>query len=209
MGLSITLVIIAITSLISYQAFNNRNLMQKLIHNPYKVKHQREYHRLLTSGFIHANFTHLLFNMLTLFFFGPMVEKILMQIYGPVTGGVFFVVFYLIAIIISDISSVIKYGDSPGFNSLGASGAVSAVLFYSILFDPLRELLLYFILPIPGFILGALYLVYSYWEGRRMAGNINHNAHLYGAIAGIAFAIISYPGVLVRFVQQIGTYSPF
>lgn len=209
MDFSITLVIIAITSLISYQAFNNRGLMQKLIHNPYKVKHHREYYRLLTSGFIHANFTHLLFNMLTLFFFGPIVEQILGQIYGELVGGIVYVAFYLVSIVISDLSSVFKYGDSPGFNSLGASGAVSAVLFFSILFNPLQELLLYFILPIPGFILGALYLIYSYWEGKRMADNINHNAHLYGAVAGIVFAVITYPGVVISFIQQIGTYSIF
>lgn len=209
MSLSITVIIIIITSLISYRAFNNPGLQLKLIHNPYKVKHQKEYYRLLSSGFIHANLTHLIFNMLTFFFFGPVVEDILMQIYGPITGGILFVVFYLVSIIVSDISSVVKFGDSPGFNSLGASGAVSAILFFSILFDPLRELLLYFIIPIPGFILGALYLVYSYYEGRRMADNINHNAHLYGAIAGIIFAIITYPGVVISFFQQIGNYSIF
>lgn len=209
MDISITIVIIAITSLISYLAFNDRALQAKLIHNPYSVKHRKEYHRLLTSGFIHANYTHLIFNMLTFFFFGPVVEDILAMIYGPVTGGVLFVLFYLVSIVVSDISSVIKFGDSPGFNSLGASGAVSAILFFSILFDPLRELLLYFIIPIPGFILGALYLIYSYYEGKRMADNINHNAHLYGAIAGIIFAVVTYPGVVISFFQQIGTYSIF
>jgi len=208
-SLSITLVIIIITSIISYQAFNNPNLKLKLIHNPYRVKHQKEYYRLLTSGFIHANFTHLIFNMLTFFFFGPVVENILMQLYGNILGGVLFVVFYLISIVVSDISSVIKYGDTPAFNSLGASGAVSAVLFFSILFDPLRELLLYFILPIPGFLLGAMYLIYSYFEGKRMADNINHNAHLYGAIAGIIFAVASYPRVIMRFIEQVGTYTIF
>ncbi len=116
MSLSITVVIIVVTSLISYQSFNNRDLQLKLIHNPYKVKHNKQYYRLLTSGFIHANFTHLIFNMLTLFFFGPVVEDILMQIYGPVTGGVLFVLFYLVSIVVSDVSSVVKFGDSPGFN---------------------------------------------------------------------------------------------
>ncbi|MEL6560093.1 MAG: rhomboid family intramembrane serine protease [Bacteroidota bacterium] len=209
MDLSITAVIIIITSLISYRAFNNRALQAKLIHNPYSVKHRKEYYRLLTSGFIHANFTHLIFNMLTFFFFGPVVENILAEEYGVVTGGVVFVLFYLISIVVSDLSSVIKFGDSPGYNSLGASGAVSAILFYSILFFPLRKLYLYFLIPIPGFILGALYLIYSYYEGKRMADNINHNAHLYGAIAGIAFAVITDPGVVISFFQKIGTYSIF
>ena len=209
MSSPITLVIIGITTLISYRAFNDPVLKMRLIHNPYKVKHGKEYHRLLTSGFIHADFTHLLFNMLTFFFFGPVVEQILAAIHGEILGGVIYVLFYLISIVFSDLSSVVRFGDAPGYNSLGASGAVSAVLFFSILFDPLRDLLLYFVLPIPGFILGALYLVYSYFQGKRMADNINHNAHLYGAIAGIVFAIATYPKVVVSFIEQVGSYSFF
>ena len=209
MNSPITLVLIGITSLISYQAFNNPDLKMRLIHNPYKVKHQREYHRLLTSGFIHADFTHLIFNMLTFFFFGPVVEQILAYLHGEILGGVIYVVFYLVSIIVSDLSSVVRFGDSPGYNSLGASGAVSAILFFSILFDPLRDLLLYFVLPIPGFLLGAMYLIYSYFQGKRMADNINHNAHLWGAIAGIVFAIATRPSVVLSFIEQVGSYSFF
>ncbi|MEL7146930.1 MAG: rhomboid family intramembrane serine protease [Bacteroidota bacterium] len=209
MNSPITLVLIGITSLISYQAFNNPELKMKLIHNPYKVKHRREFYRLLTSGFIHVDFTHLIFNMLTFYFFGPVVEQILAQIHGTVTGGVIYVAFYLVSIVLSDLSSVIRYGDAPGYNSLGASGAVSAVLFFSILFDPLRDLYLYFLIPIPGFLLGAMYLIYSYYQGKRGTDNINHFAHLYGAIAGIVFAIATFPGVVANFLQQIASYSPF
>ena len=152
---------------------------------------------------------HLLFNMRTFFFFGPLVELELAKAFGLVNGGVVYVLFYLISIVISDLSSVFRFGDAPGFNSLGASGAVSAILFFSILFYPLNMLYLYFILPIPGFILGAMYLIYSYFQGKRMADNINHNAHLYGAIAGIVFAVIVKPGVVKEFFLQIGNYSIF
>ncbi len=209
MTISVTLVIILVTCLVSFLSFNRPLLKAKLLHNPYKVKHHQEYHRLITSGFIHSNTVHLGFNMFTLFFFGQNVEAILIAKFGFLSGEIYYVLFYLISIILSDLSSVVKFGDSPHFNSLGASGAVSAVLFVSIVFNPLDRLLLMGFIPARAFILGALYLIYSYTQGKKMTDNINHNAHLYGALAGIAFSMLIQPSIIIEFFQKISTYSFF
>jgi len=209
MEISVNNAIILVTVAISYLSFERPQLKAKLRHNPYKVKHMGEYYRLLSSGFIHSNMPHLVFNMLTLFFFGRITEILLVSKYGIMLGSIYFILFYLISIVISDISSVLKFGDSPHFNSLGASGAVSAVLFVSILFFPLEQLYLMFLFPIPAFMLGILYLIYSYFQGQKMADHINHNAHLFGALTGIVFSIIIHPSILAEFFQQIGTYSFF
>ena len=128
--------------------------------------------------------------------------------YGT-SGYIIYLVLYFAGMIIADIPSYLKYRNFPGYNSLGASGAVSAIVFSSILFNPTDKLLVFFIIPMPGFIFALLYLIYSYYEGRRMAGNVNHDAHLYGALFGIVFTIIVYPPVLVSFLDKITSYKLF
>ena len=115
---------------------------------------------------------------------------------------------YLLGIIVSDIPTFLKYQDVPNYNALGASGGVAAVVFSSILFDPLNPIYLMFIpIGIPGFVLGILYLVYSYYQGKRMADNINHDSHLFGAIFGLIFTVVLRPGVIVSFIEQIKDWS--
>ena len=202
MDISLTYVVIGVTVLASLYAWNNASVLQGWMMNPYSIDKRREYWRFITSGFIHNDYAHLFFNMFTLYFFGRIVERQL--------GGVLFLVMYLVGIVASDVPTYLKHRNSPHYNSLGASGGVSAVVFSSILFDPLNPLYLMFIpIGIPGFIFGGLYMFYSYYQANRSGDNINHDAHLYGALFGIVFSVIVVPGALVNFVQQVSTWRLF
>ncbi len=207
--MSVTIIIIIVTVLISLRADSRPDLKYKLIMNAYQVRHRRQYYRLLTSGFIHSGYIHLGFNMFSLYWFGELLEALLARYFNPMVAAIVFVIFYLVSIILSDLPSVFKHGNNHAYNSLGASGGVSAVVFSCILFLPLMEIQLLFIpIGIPGFILGTLYLIYSYFQGKNMGDNINHDAHMFGALCGIAFSIIVHPAVLLEFVQQLATYNP-
>lgn len=205
--MSITIILILITSAISIWAFQRPDLMEKLLFHPYSIKHRNQWYRFVSSGFIHAGWMHLLFNMFTFYFFGQAVEfGVLKARFGEMEGGIYFVLFYVVGIIISHISTYLKYKDASYYRSLGASGGVSAVVLCSIMFYPQETLYIFGILPIPGFILGPLYVIYSYYQGKRGADNINHEAHLYGAIFGILFSILVDPSVLAHFAGQVTEY---
>lgn len=206
--MSITIVLIVITVLISFWALNNPSLLDNLMLNPYKIVNKGQYYRLITSGFIHADFGHLFFNMLSFYFFSRPIELIFVELFGP-NSELYLVGFYLAGIIISDIPTLLKHRNDPGYNSLGASGGVSSVIFASILFFPLNKIYLYGIIGFPGFIFGALYLGYSFYESRQGRGYINHDAHLYGALFGILFMIVAYPPVLPQFFEQIAGWRLF
>ena len=203
--ISITIIIIIITVLISLSAFNNAEVYQKTLMNPFMIVRRKQYWRLITSGFIHGSYVHLGFNMFTFYFFGRLVEQVFIQLHGP-AGGLVFVLFYLTALVISDLPTVWKHKDHVGYNSLGASGAVSAMVFASILYFPVEKIYLFAVIGIPGFILGAFYILYSYYQGKNMSDNINHDAHLYGAIYGLAFGILVYPPSVPSFFEQITNY---
>jgi len=203
MNLTTTTWILIVTIATSFYAWNRQDIYQKWIMNPYQVKHHKQYWRFITSGFVHINYTPLFFNMFALFFFGQHVAY-----YFGIMGNQILVILYLLGIVISDIPTYLKYKDVPNYNSLGASGGVAAVLFSSIMFEPLNPIRIMFIpIDIPGFVLGTLYLVYSYYQGKRMSDNINHDAHLFGAIFGLVFTVLLRPGVIVSFVQQINDWS--
>ncbi|WP_080238268.1 rhomboid family intramembrane serine protease [Spirosoma rigui] len=206
--MSVTLILIVVTAGISLLAWNNPSLMDRWIMNPYQVARRGQYYRLLTSGFLHADWGHLFFNMLSLYFFGGVIEQVFTALFGTL-GPLYLVGFYLIAILISDIPTFLKHRNDPGYNSLGASGGVSAIVFAAILFSPLSQICLYFALCVPGFIFGALYLAYSYYESRRGMGSVNHDAHFYGALFGIVFMIVLYPAVLPNFIQQVAGWRLF
>jgi membrane associated rhomboid family serine protease len=199
---SITYIIIGITVLVSMIAFSNESLLGKLILNPYLVNTKGQYYRFLTSGFIHGNYTHLFFNMFSLFFFGQGMEHIFNLIFGEF-GGVVFIALYLLAIVASDIPTYLKNKNNPSYNSLGASGGISAIIFAFIIFEPLESICIYVALCMPGFIFGTLYTVFSYYQGKRSNSNINHDAHLYGALFGLLFCIITYPAAIPVFIQQV------
>lgn len=207
--MSVTLIIIVVTAIISIMAWNNYSLMNRWIMNPYQVANRGQYYRLITSGFLHADWGHLIFNMLSLYFFGGFIEQVFGLLFGPM-APLYVIGFYLAAILVSDIPTFLKHRNNPGYNSLGASGGVSAIIFAGILFRPLTPIMLFFIpIPIPGFIFGGLYLAYSYYESRRGAGNINHDAHFYGALFGVLFMIVVYPPILPGFFEQISGWRLF
>lgn len=206
--MSVTLIIIIATAALSFYAWQNSDLFNRWMFNPYKTYTQRQYYRFLSSGFVHTDGTHLLFNMITLYFFGTKLETYYAEIFGT-KGLVIFVITYLAGIVVSDLKTFVKHRDNPGYNSIGASGGVSSILFASILYDPTSAICLYFAICIPGFILGGLYLVYSYYQGKSSAGRINHDAHLYGALFGIVFTILVRPPVLAEFIEQIQNFRIF
>jgi len=207
--MSLSIILIAISVIITIYAWNHQDKYQKWMLNPYAVVHRQQYYRLITSGFIHNGWIHLLFNMITLYFFGDVIEQIFRNYYGG-SGIFYFLLLYFLGMIIADIPSLIKYRNNPNYNSLGASGAVSAVVFASILFNPTAKICVFLpIFCLPGFIFGILFLIYSYYQGKRMADNINHDAHLYGAVFGIIFSVIIEPRVIVSFFDQILNYKIF
>jgi membrane associated rhomboid family serine protease len=182
--MSYTIILIIITALISLSAFNNNDLFDKLILWPTKISDSKEYYRLLTSGFIHQDYQHLIFNMLTLYFFGRNMEIIA----GYMIGNVWLYLFmYLTGIIVSSLPSYYKNRNNRYYRSLGASGGVAAVLFGTIYYDP-WGLINFFI---PSILFAVLYLAYSVYMERRAGDNVNHDAHFWGSIYGflMAFAI--------------------
>lgn len=200
MHLSTTVIIIIITALISITAFYKPDELNKLILWPAMMRERNQYYRFITSGFIHADWMHLGFNMITLYYFGRIVEVYFRELFGP---GVF-IAFYLVAMVVADLQTYFKYRDTYNYRALGASGAVSAVLFASILFNPWAKIYLFFIpIGIPAFIFGILYLGYCMYMSKKGNDGINHTAHLWGAVFGIVFTVVLQPRVGTFFIQQL------
>ena len=199
----LTVIIIAITCIVSILCFNGTLNGNKLIFNAYQVWHRKEWYRMLTSGIIHSGWGHLFFNMLTLYFFGRVVEQYFSAAFGGVPGAVLYVMLYVSALAISSLGDLVKYRDNWNYNALGASGAVSAVLFASILFAPKMGIYIYLIpIPVPGYIFAPLYLLYCWYMAKRNMDNIGHTAHFWGAVYGILFPIICKPDVLSFCLSQ-------
>ena len=202
--MSVTLILIILTAGISIYAWSNQDLMQKWIFHPYSVRKRHEYYRFVTSGFLHADWTHLLFNMFSFYMFAQVVEQVFIGIHGPEVGIALFLLVYIGGIIVSDIYTFLKEHKNFNYHSLGASGGVSAIIFSSILLNPLTKIIIFPIpVGIPGFIFGGLYLLYSYYQAKRMGDNVNHDAHFYGAIFGFLVTFLLVPGALGNFIQQI------
>jgi membrane associated rhomboid family serine protease len=191
-----TLLIIIVTCAISIYALNERSILGKLIMDPILVKHG-QYYRLLTSGFIHADYFHLAFNMFTLYSFGRFTED-----FFNAHGKYIFLIVYLVAIVVSSIPPFIKNKDNTRYLALGASGGVSAILFAAILLSPWSTLTIWFI-PCPAIIFGVIYLAYSYYMSKRNLDNIGHDAHMSGAIFGILITIIIDPRVISFFLDSL------
>jgi membrane associated rhomboid family serine protease len=198
LSMPITLIIIAITSIVSFMAFKNSRLMNDLILWPPAIARQREYHRLVTYGVVHADFNHLLFNMFTLYFFGRAMEPFFTSRLG--TFG--FVLFYIGGLVLSILPTYLRNRDNPNYRSLGASGAVSAVLFASILLAPWQQIIV-LVLPMPAIIYAVLYTGYSLYMDRRGQGNVNHSAHLWGAAYGVVFTMLVDHRVLPQFLDAL------
>ncbi|HWB92109.1 MAG TPA: rhomboid family intramembrane serine protease [Puia sp.] len=197
---SFTVSIIVITCIISFLSFNNRRVMDALIFYPPAVSHKYQYYRFLTCGFIHADMVHLLFNMVTLFFFGKALENYYMGVLG--LQHYYFLILYLTSLIAASIPSYLKHRDDYNYRSLGASGAVCAVQFAFILIDPWSKLYVWGI-PMPAILFVILFLTYSIYMSKRGGDNINHSAHLWGALYGVLFTIAARPSVVSIFIDQI------
>lgn len=185
-------ILFAITIGVSLLAFYNDEVYNKLILQPYNVSKGKYVYTMVTSGFIHADWMHLFFNMMTFYFFAFQLEATL--------GHWQFALLYMVSLILSDLPSVIKHKNDFWYRSLGASGAISAVVFSAILFRPMDKMGLLFIpVQIPAVIFGVLYLVYCSYASKKQLGNINHDAHFFGALSGIMITIILVPQVVPFF----------
>ncbi len=201
-----TIIIIIITSLISILAFSNEEILNRSQLNPYQVYHKKQWYRVITHGFVHADWVHLFVNMFVLFSFGKSVENIFSQLESNqiiLSSSLSYLLLYFIAMILATIPSIIKQKNNHWYNSVGASGAVSAVIFTSIFFQPLAPLYFFGILPIPGIVFGILYLGYTHYMSRKGSDNINHDAHFIGAIFGFVFPLILEPKLINIFINQL------
>ena len=206
--MSVTIVIIVITVLISIFAFKSQKVIDDLIFYPTAITEKNQYYRFVTYGFIHADLSHLFFNMYAFYLFGGACENSFGNIFGDY-GTTFYVLMYFLALIASVVPDFNKHKANPGYRSLGASGAVSAVVFAYIMFQPLQGIGLLFIpIFIPGFLFGIIFLVVSYFLGKKGGSRINHSAHIWGALFGVVFIIVfselfsTYP-LLDSFIQQV------
>ena len=199
MGSMQTWILIALTVGVSWAAFERQALAERLVLWPPAVTRKHEYDRLVTYGFVHADWQHVLFNMITLFFFGPLAERYYAQAMGPLG----FPFFYITALIAAVLPTYLRHRNDAAYRTLGASGAVAAVLFTYVLLNP-WGIIYVFVIPCPAVVYGVLYLGYSAWADRQARGNVNHSAHFWGAAYGIAFAIFANPDVVHLFLARLG-----
>lgn len=202
----VTLALAVSIGFTSFSTFRRQELYQKLVFWPYVIQEEGSWYRFLSSGFIHANWPHLLVNLWVLWMFGRFVEGAYAQLFGS-AGPMIYLSMFLSCIVVSELYSFFKHKDNPSYRSLGASGAVSGVLFTFVLLEPLQGIGLLFIpFYIPAFLFGILYLLYSWYMARKGNDNIGHDAHFFGALYGMLFLIILKPGVVSNFIQQIQSY---
>lgn len=194
----ITLLIIAITVVVSLVALNTPRVMDRLILWPPAIDRRKQYDRLVAYGLVHADFMHLFFNMFTLYFFGRQVEGWM----ASVAPGWVYPLFYVSALVVSILPTYMQNQKNPNYRSLGASGAVSAVLFAFIVLAPWARIMV-FVIPMPAIVFAVLYVAYSIWMDKQGSDNVNHGAHLAGAAYGVLFVILLRPEVLSGFIERL------
>jgi len=199
--IGITEIIVGLTCLISIQAFSKQEFQDQCLYVPYNVKHYNEYYRILSHMLVHADFTHLAFNMISLYYLGSFLEMELNYVYGTM-GTYYYLLLYLLGGIAATVLPFIRNSDNSMYRSLGASGAVSSVVFATILWNPELELMLLFIpIPIKAYILGPLYLAFEYFSMKKGGSGIAHDAHIGGAIFGILFVLLIDANKGVKFLE--------
>ncbi|MDR2293245.1 MAG: rhomboid family intramembrane serine protease [Prevotellaceae bacterium] len=202
--MDLTLTIIIITVLASIAAFESSRIFDRFLLSPYMIVHKNEWYRIITHGFIHANWAHLLINMFVFYSFGQALMHYLYFIGNSITH---FLVIYFGGMVFATLTTIVKNRNNSAYRGIGASGAVSAVLFACIFFDPWNKLLFMGIIPVPGIIFAILYLAYCSYMSRNSNDNINHDAHLYGAIFGFVYPVLIEPDLLKYFINML--MNPF
>jgi membrane associated rhomboid family serine protease len=197
-AITINLGLLLLTALVSFAAFRDRTLQERLLFQPFAVQHQGQWYRLLTHAFVHADTMHLVVNMFVLWSFGSSVERLLPLI-TALPGGLAYVLLYLGGAIFATLPGMAKHRDDPGYRSVGASGAVSAVVFAQIVMLPTHRVTLFFIQDLPSWLFGGLYLAYSYMMDKRGGDTVAHDAHFYGAVFGVLFTAALRPELLLDF----------
>lgn len=207
----VTVILIAANVILSLIAMNNDEVYSKTIMWPYGVKRHNQFYRFISSGFIHKDYMHLFFNMFTLFFFGRVVE-VVFSAYG-LGGNIAYLALYFLALIASDLPTYFKQKDNYNYLCLGASGAVSAVVFAAIVFNPWSSIYLYGAIKISAFVYALLYIWYCIYMSKRGGDNVNHDAHLWGALFGLGFTITliaaMQPQLLDFILEQLKNPSLF
>lgn len=199
----ITLIIIAITVLTSIRAFSDQDLYRKFIFAPNYMSQTNEWHRFFTYGLLHGDWAHLIFNMYSFFLFGSIVENALNEVYSGY-GNLIFIALYVSALPLSSLADYFQHKNNPRYLAVGASGAVSAVIFSSILIYPKMGIGIFPIpFHIPAYIFGPLYLAFCVYMARNSNDNIGHAAHFWGAIYGLIFTVIAIPGIVQHFISQV------
>lgn len=202
-----TIFIVAITAIVSFAAFNNNSLMQRLLLSPYLVFKNKQWYRLVSHVFVHVDFMHLLVNMIVFLSFGLAAENILGQLKGAgiiSSTTLHFLILYFGGAVISTLTTLRKHKDDYYYQSVGASGAVSGVIMFCIFFNPLDKLYFMAFLPIPGIVFAIAYLIYSQYMRKKGTDNINHDAHFAGAVFGFVYPILIDPKLFLFFLKQIG-----
>lgn len=208
---SITIVILILTCIVSFTAFSNQKVIDDLIFYPPAITQRNQWYRFVTNGVIHADIGHLAFNMFSFYLFGSFVEKDFISLFNKY-GNILFLAMYVTALAVCLIPTYFQHKDNYHYRSLGASGAVSAVVFAGIFLNPTIKIGLIIIPPIiPGFVFGPLYLVLSAYMAKRGGDNINHSAHFWGAVWGIVFVIVTCLlltefNPLTHFLVQVSNY---
>jgi membrane associated rhomboid family serine protease len=203
-----TTTLVILTVLTSIAALRRRALFSKLLLSPYRIAYHKEWYRIVTHGFIHADYLHLAVNMIVLYSFGEAVEMTFDALHAEGLTSVptlHYFILYFGGMVIATLSTIAKHKDAYDYSAVGASGAVSAVLFAFIFFSPWSKLYLMGVIPVPGIVFGPLYLWYSSHMSRRAADNVNHDAHFYGAIFGFLYPIAIDPQLLWHFLHQLKT----
>lgn len=191
-----TLAILVATVVVTLVAFSNQTLWHSLALIPFTMVREHQYYQVITSGFVHANMSHLALNMLTLYFFGPVLESMVLDATGSRAG---FLLIYFVSLVAGSLYPLYKYRGREDYAGIGASGAISGVLFAFCIAEPTRLLLIFFAIPMPAWLFAILYTAYSIYAMRKAKDNIGHEAHLAGALAGIATTIVVAPEMVNAF----------
>lgn len=208
-GINLTLIIIALTGLLSWRAFSDRVLFENLMFYPYRMARRNDYKGFITVGFVHSGWMHLLLNMFVLYQFGGnVVEPAYSAIFGTGIGSGLYLALYFSALVVSGIPDYMSQKDNPSYMAVGASGATSAIIFAYIFFAPWSTIYVYF-LPLPAIVWGVIYLLYSSYMARQGGDGIGHNAHFWGAAWGfvctVAISAVLRPEMISVFIAQLSS----